>query len=240
MDALVKRLRTALALTLTLASGVAQAALLGRDLNNTPTTAEAYYDTVLGITWLADANYFQTSGADTDGLASFSTLSNWASNLVIGSYVNWRLPEAAPADGVAYDIGSITYDGVSSDVGWNHSGAGNELGYMFYVNLGNQGAYDTTGATTACHPNTCLTNTGPFVDLMPGEYYIMQGSYWVPYFRMYDGGYFAHANGGPEKRGWIVHDGDIGGAVVVVPEPQTWALLLAGLGLVGGWVRRRH
>ena len=32
------------------------AALLGRDLDGNLSTAEAYYDTVLGITWLGDAN----------------------------------------------------------------------------------------------------------------------------------------------------------------------------------------
>lgn len=225
------------ALSLLLASATAHAALEGRDLNGTPATAEAFYDTVLDITWLADANYFQTSGADTDGLADFGTLSTWASNLVIGSYVAWRLPKAAPADGVAYDIGSTTYDG-SSDKGYNHSGAGNEMGYMFYVNLGNQAAYDTTGAPTACHPNNCLIQTGPFDGLMPGEYYIQQGSWWVPYFRMSDGGYYPDPNGSLQRRGWAVHDGDIGDAVVVVPEPRTWALLLTGLTLLAGVVRR--
>lgn len=232
--------RALCALALLTGTTLAQAELQGRDLDGTPTTAEAYFDTVLGISWLADVNHFQTSGADADGLADFGTLTNWANAVVIGGYTQWRLPKAAPSDGVAYDIGSISYDGVSSDLGWNHAGAGNELGYMFHVNLGNTGAYDTAGAATSCHPNTCLAQTGPFVGLVAGEYYIMQGSWWVPYFRMYDGQYQAHPNGTVLKRGWLVHGGDIGTPVVAVPEPAAWALWLSGLALTAGLARRRR
>jgi hypothetical protein len=37
-----------------------------------------------------------------------------------------------------------------------------------------------------------------------------------------------------------VHEGDIGAAVTAVPEPETYAMLLAGLGLVGLARRRRN
>ncbi len=40
----------------------AQAALHGRNLDNDPATFEAWYDDVLDITWLADANFARTSG----------------------------------------------------------------------------------------------------------------------------------------------------------------------------------
>jgi hypothetical protein len=35
--------------------------------------------------------------------------------------------------------------------------------------------------------------------------------------------------------GWVVHDGDI----ATVPEPETYAMLLAGLGLIGAVSRKR-
>lgn len=227
-----------LALGLLAASATVHAALEGRDLDGTSATAEAYYDTVLGITWLANVNYFQTSGADADGRGQLGVLQNWTNNLTLGGYLNWRLPRATPADGVDWDVATLTYDGLSSDIGYNHASAGNELGYMFYVNLGNQGAFDLAGAPTACHPNTCLVNAGPFVNLMPEQYYTASPAWFVPYFRMFDGGQYGD-NGIAEYRAWAVHDGDIGVAVVV-PEPGTWALMLAGVAALSGVARRRR
>lgn len=48
-------------------SSAANATLLGRDLDGNASTAEAFFDTVLNITWLGDANYARTSGYDADG-----------------------------------------------------------------------------------------------------------------------------------------------------------------------------
>ncbi len=57
------RLCTQLALVAALGiSGTTHAALQGRDLDGNLATFEAYYDTVLDITWLADANYAMTIG----------------------------------------------------------------------------------------------------------------------------------------------------------------------------------
>ena len=36
-----------------------------------------------------------------------------------------------------------------------------------------------------------------------------------------------------------VHSGDVGTVVANVPEPETYAMLLAGLGLIGAIGRRR-
>lgn len=54
---------------LLLLGGSAQAALLGRaPLTPGGTDYQAYYDTVLAITWVADANLAKTSGYDSAGL----------------------------------------------------------------------------------------------------------------------------------------------------------------------------
>jgi hypothetical protein len=50
------------------------------------------YDNVLDITWLADANYAQTSGYDLDGLMTWDQANTWATNLIYGGIAGWRLP----------------------------------------------------------------------------------------------------------------------------------------------------
>ena len=47
-------------------------------------------------------------------------------------------------------------------------------------------------------------------------------------------GWFEHF----EERRFKVSGADLG--VLGVPEPATWAMLIAGFGLVGGMVRRRR
>ena len=49
------------------------------------------------------------------------------------------------------------------------------------------------------------------------------------------------AGKGINDRGQIVANGDNNHAylLTVVPDPETYAILLAGLGLMGAWIRRR-
>ena len=54
--------------------GTWETTLQARDLDGNLTTAEAYYDTALEITWLADANYAGTTMA-------WGTANSWAVNL---------------------------------------------------------------------------------------------------------------------------------------------------------------
>lgn len=104
-----------------LVSGAAQAALQGRDLNGSAGSFEAYYDTVLDIAWLADADYAKTSGYDADGYMTWTAANTWAANLSftdgVNVYDNWRLPLAKPLNGVS-DVNNDGYNG-SSDSGWN-------------------------------------------------------------------------------------------------------------------------
>ena len=54
--------------------GTWETTLESRDLDGNAATVEAYYDTVLNITWLANANLAQTSGFDADGLLVWATV----------------------------------------------------------------------------------------------------------------------------------------------------------------------
>ena len=47
------------------------------------------YDDVLGITWLQDANYAQTSGQDADGVFLWDDAVVWAENLVFRGDADW-------------------------------------------------------------------------------------------------------------------------------------------------------
>lgn len=88
------------------------AALMGRDLDGDNTTAEAYYDTVLKITWLADANI--------NGDAFWTDQINWVNNLNRYGVSGWRLPNA-----------DVNGDGVV-DICSSSGCIDNEMGYLFW------------------------------------------------------------------------------------------------------------
>lgn len=207
--------------------GTWESTLQGRDLDGNTATVEAYYDTSLDITWLANADY---------GALSWPFWSNataWAASLNFNGITGWRLPAAADAgnDGCTYTANP--YQGV--DCGTNlttHS----ELSYMFYVTLGNQAIRDTSGVWR--DPSIQL-NTGLFSNVSPG-YYWSSTEYapdpgsdaWNFYF--WTGGQ-GHSYKGDTLGAWAVHMGDVGVAMPSsVPIPAAAWLLVSGLlGLVG-------
>src|SRR5262245_54786507 len=72
-----------------LSIGSAQAALVSR------MGGQAYYDTILDVTWLADANFAKTSGYDEDGFLSWPAALAWIDWLNTNNHLgasNWRLP----------------------------------------------------------------------------------------------------------------------------------------------------
>ena len=115
---------------------------------------------------------------------------------------------------------------------------------MFHITLGNLGAYDNDGRLR--DPSEISFNTGVFDALKTRK--MWSGSKYHPNERdiawVFDlasgkqqGGY--PASPFPEAyHAWAVHDGDVGMAMPV-PEPASWAVLLAGLAVVltsaSGW-----
>jgi uncharacterized membrane protein YphA (DoxX/SURF4 family) len=213
-----------------------ETALQGRDLDGNLSTAEAYYDTALNITWLADANY---AGNPMD----WSTANSWATNLnPHGSgIIGWRLPKVVDKEsGALYGYGddgcNFAYSG--TDCGYNVDIATGEMAHMFYVTLGNKAYYDTSG--TGPQPGWGLTNTGPFSNLGPYIYWSATG-----YARASGGSWNFHFSDGHQRYSgntstfyaWAVHAGDVGAAVVPVPS----AIWLFGSGLAGliGFARRK-
>ena len=227
-----------------LASGSAHAALEGRDLDGNLATFEAYYDTDLDVTWLADANYAQTSGYDADGQMTWATADTWAANLSFFNpltnqiYSDWRLPTTTDTGTIGCDF---AYSG--TDCGYNVDPASSEMAHLYFVTLGNQSYYTTTGAVSGAYaggvnPTSTLDNVGPFTNFQ--SYYYWSGTEFAPstsgawLFRTYDGGQNSSSKAS-SFYALAVSPGD----VAAVPEAETYALMLAGLGLIGLRAGRR-
>jgi hypothetical protein len=99
--------------------GAAQAALQARDLDNN-TFTDAYYDTVLNITWLADAN--------ANGPMTWNVADTWANALGVGGYNDWRLPATLPVNGIALNTSTFSNNG-STDIGYG--GTASEMGHLY-------------------------------------------------------------------------------------------------------------
>ena len=202
--------------------GTWESTLQARDINSDG-TVDAYYDTALDITWLANANagagsVFDNGSSNSDGKMTWASAQAWVAALDVHGVTGWRLP-------------------VRPD-----SPAAQELSHMYYVTLGNFGPGNPL---TMTGPGTWgFENTGPFSNLFsdwywtgtPGAPIGPQATAWVwvgdPISAYYSqepvtGDYFA----------WAVRSGDV--PTAAIPEPSTYALMLAGL-LAVVLLRRRQ
>ena len=205
---------------------------------------DAYYDTILDITWLADANYAQTSGFDDDGFMNWEEANAWAAGLNISGVTGWRLPTLSPINGVSFNTNfsnNATTDGNYADTeGWVGPAGDpvSELGHLFYVTLGNIGWCTPNDAD----PSSCveqtgwdIINIGPFSNLNTFE---ANGLYWTDteqdafaawVFGFYGGSQIGYSSTETAKA-WAVYDGDVS----AVPVPTAVWLFSSGLlGLVG-------
>ena len=213
--------------------GTWETTLQARDIDGNGTT-DAFYDTELKVTWLA------TGSMGPMGPMQWGEALTWASQNHFGM-AGWRLPKTVDTGTVGCNYG---YGG--TDCGYNPDSSvetGSEMAHLFFRSLGNKSFY--VPGTQTLQAGWGLTNTGEFENLhnhythwsgvvgpRPGPYA------WV--FNTFDGsqnyGIMLHSIYRDSVGSALaVRDGD----VVAVPEPQTWALMLAGLGLVAGIARRR-
>ena len=214
---MIRRIQLApIVLALGLVSGAAHAALQGRDLNGSVGSFEAYYDTDRNITWLANANV--------NGLMTWAAANTWAANLSftdgVSVYDNWRLPTA------------LNQDGTGPCVGFNCTGS--EMGHLFYSELGG-----TAGQSILTSVDPDLTK---FTNLQANGYWSAT-EYYAPDTNLARVFFFYSGSQGAVTKASVLYalavsPGDVG-AVGAVPEAQTYALMLAGLGLIGWRARRR-
>ena len=189
------------------------------------------YDSDLNITW-----YDYTISNNT-----WQNQMNWADALAVtfggNTYTDWRLPTTV--DGT-YVFG---YDGTTT-AGYNII-TSNEMGHLFYTELGNKGWFDTSGNPTGCDSSSlpnCLTNKGDFQHLQADYYWtgteLDTNTGYAWYFRTLSG---AQGNGSKNISDFYaiaVRPGD----VTIVPEPISSILFVTGGMLFAGrsYLRRRR
>jgi hypothetical protein len=212
----------------------------------------AYYDTVLDITWLANANagagtIYDDGPSSTDGSMSWINAQAWIASLNASNYLgvnDWRLPTVSPIDGDSFDL-TFSNNG-TTDVGHNISAPGSafagstasELAHLWYNTLNNKNFCDPVLSTA----DTCV---GPQDGWALGVLTPFTGN--VSPFRFWtgtDAGGLANAfvfmtdlglqsftgKTSPFALAWAVRPGDIG---QVVPVPPAVWLLGSALGVIG-------
>jgi hypothetical protein len=214
--------------------GTWESTLQARDINSDGVT-DAFYDTSLNITWLADSNYAKTLGlddlarSDKQGRLSYDS-GQWVSTIDIHGVTGWRMAGSQTQNDPSC-AGKIKPGfGCSFQADPNLS----ELGHLYYETLGN--SYGPGG----------LTNTGLFTNLEPSN------AGYTYHMTSYNGTYgtgmqtFAFDLGATNINKeqyfflyWAVRDGDVPAVVSHAPEPETWAMMLMGLAGVGAWARRQ-
>lgn len=197
-------------------SGVAKATLIN---NGDGTITQIRDDPTYGdnstLLWLMDANYAQTSSYDGDGKMTWDEAVRWATNLTYAGFDDWRLPSRNAISG---------YNQTDGD-----------MGYLFYVELGNLGFQAPDG--TYPQPGYGLSNTGPFYNVQPFWYWL-DDEYIIPtsayLFSFHIGTQGPHIKADPYYYAWAVRD------AAPIPEPATILLFGTGLaGLAGTRLRRK-
>jgi hypothetical protein len=110
--------------------GTWETTLQARDLDGDGVT-DAFYDTELNVTWLRNAN--------ANRVMDWNGANTWASNLVVGSYSDWRLPTIVDTGAPGCDYSNAG----GTDCGFNvqtKSGSTvySELAHLYYTTLGNK------------------------------------------------------------------------------------------------------
>lgn len=211
--------------------GVAIAQLQGRDINGDG-SIDAYYDVVQDLTWLADANFAATSGyvqtlplPFPSEFMMWTEATSWAAQLNYYGTTGWRLPDfvSAPGGAAPGSLGGM-FDGYScAEIPARFCSLGPTEVDLLIGQIGGGAGSFTNLSTTWLGSTFGADHYGAVQSSLGGSLLLtneLQAS---------------TARAGA----WAVRDGDVT-AVTPVPEPSTYALMLAGLGVVAFVAGRRR
>lgn len=194
--------------------GTWETTLHARDLDRNG-VADAVFDSDLNVTWLLEPS-------DSTGYGWVSA-NAWATTLVFAGFTGWRLPTMIDTGAPGCDL---AYSG--TDCGHNvqtKSGSTvySEFANLFYNTYGNKAIFDSSG-------NLSME---PWQERQPNMFWLNVENAANPeeawYFNPIWGDQATSRKDNFGLHNFLataVHDGDLGAPV---PEPSTWALLLAGL-----------
>ncbi len=222
--------------------GTWETTLQARDIDGDGTT-DAYYDTTLNISWLANA--------DVIGQVDFNAASAWANGLDVAGVTGWHLPtiniDTCGADG----FGATFWNG-GGVCGYNVQTSTSDMAHLYMTTLANpstSGFTDTYGNGPG-QSAPLLDNTGPFSNLQAYGYWFSLDyavNPWTGVANTDEAWRYSFYAGRQDNlvssallHAWAVHDGDVGAIAAPVPEPETYALMLAGLAMMIPLARRRR
>lgn len=177
--------------------------------------------------------------------------SSWFGAMAFVNYLNhinyagssqWRLPTV-----VSYSYVGCDVMGVSPECSYenfvNDKVAGNEYAELYYLEMKADGAH-TVGANY--QENYGFPDTDLFINRQNFFYWTQSetgfgdGSLQAAWYTsMADGVVFSIPKNPFFLYSWAISDGVIGSNITVVPEPENLAMLMAGLGVIGFFQRRR-
>lgn len=138
-----------------IAGGTWEASLQARDLNGDG-IVDAYYDTKLQISWLANSR--PTEPMD------WWTARRYVRELNVHGVTGWRMPQMFDTFEPGCDYG---YSG--TDCGYNVAVNKSEMAHMYAVTLGNKGLYTADGSRET--DEWGLRNNGPFSTVSGGHFW---------------------------------------------------------------------